>query len=136
MMNDSLNALLTARTLLATIEKQATEVLSSLEIRVTLNELYVLYFLDQADGLPLRINDLSVKLKLSQSATSRMLTRFENTCGVITRKKDEQDKRSVRISLTAHGQDLLAQAQTKLAPVLAEYTPILKGLEEWSKNAR
>lgn len=89
MMNDSLNALLTARTLLATIEKQATEVLSSLETKVTLNELYVLYFLDQADGLPLRINDLSIKLKLSQSATSRMLTRFENTCGVITRKKDE-----------------------------------------------
>lgn len=53
MMNDSLNALLTARTLLATIEKQATEVLSSLETKVTLNELYVLYFLDQADGLPL-----------------------------------------------------------------------------------
>ena len=89
MMNDSLNALLTARTLLATIEKHATEVLSSLETKVTLNELYVLYFLDQADGLPLRINDLSIKLKLSQSATSRMLTRFENTCGVITRKKDE-----------------------------------------------
>lgn len=89
MMNDSLNALLTARTLLATIEKQATEVLSSLETKVTLNELYVLYFLDQADGLPLRINDLSIKLKLSQSATSRILTRFENTCGVITRKKDE-----------------------------------------------
>lgn len=87
MMNDSLNALLTARTLLATIEKQAPEVLSSLETKVTLNELYVLYFLDQADGLPLRINDLSIKLKLSQSATSRMLTRFENTCGVITRKK-------------------------------------------------
>ncbi|MDI9206575.1 hypothetical protein [Ligilactobacillus saerimneri] len=40
-MNDSLNALLTARTLLATIEKQATEVLSSLETKVTLNELYV-----------------------------------------------------------------------------------------------
>ena len=89
MMNDSLNALLTVRTLLATIEKQATEVLSSLETKVTLNELYVLYFLDQADGLPLRINDLSIKLKLSQSATSRMLTRFENMCGVITRKKDE-----------------------------------------------
>ena len=89
MMNDSLNALLTARTLLATIEKQATEVLSSLETKVTLNELYVLYFLYQADGLPLRINDLSIKLKLSQSATSRILTRFENTCGVITRKKDE-----------------------------------------------
>lgn len=89
MMNDSLNALLTVRTLLATIEKQATEVLSSLETKVTLNELYVLYFLDQADGLPLRINDLGIKLKLSQSATSRMLTRFENTCGVITRKKDE-----------------------------------------------
>ncbi|MDI9206576.1 MarR family transcriptional regulator [Ligilactobacillus saerimneri] len=63
----------------------------------------------------MRINDLSIKLKLSQSATSRMLTRFENTCGVITRKKDEQDKRSVRISLTSHGQDLLAQAQAKLA---------------------
>lgn len=85
------------------IDQELTAALQTLVDQISLNEFYVLHFLAQAEGQPLRVNDLSAKLGLSQSATSRMLTRFERTCEVIERQPSSVDKRSVLIHLTPAG---------------------------------
>ncbi len=92
---------------------------------VSLNEFYVLHFLKQNAGLDLRVSDLSQKLGLSLSATSRMLVRFEQTCNVITRTQGQEDKRSIRINLTAEGERVLEEARHQLDLVLANYKGIL-----------
>ena len=88
---------------------------------VTVNEFYVLHFLEQNAGHDLRVSDLSQKLDLSLSATSRMLVRFEQTCNVITRNQGQEDKRSVRINLTAEGENVLSEAKQRIDAVLSKY---------------
>ncbi|WP_276754121.1 MarR family transcriptional regulator [Limosilactobacillus ingluviei] len=74
------------------IDQELTAALQTLVDQISLNEFYVLHFLEQAEGQPLRVNDLSAKLGLSQSATSRMLTRFERTYEVIERQPNSVDR--------------------------------------------
>lgn len=95
--------------------------LSQMVPAVTVNEFYVLHFLEQNAGHDLRVSDLSQKLDLSLSATSRMLVRFEQTCNVITRNHGQEDKRSVRINLTAEGENVLSEAKQRIDAVLSKY---------------
>ena len=58
------------------IKKEMEKALSECEHSVSLNEFYTLYFLNESDHKELCILDLSYKVGLSLSATSRMVKRF------------------------------------------------------------
>lgn len=107
------------------VSSELEEKLGQMTPAVSLNEFYVLHFLKQNAGLDLRVSDLSQKLGLSLSATSRMLVRFEQTCNVITRTQGQEDKRSIRINLTTEGERVLEEARRQLDLVLANYKGIL-----------
>ena len=107
------------------VSTELEERLGQMTPAVSLNEFYVLHFLKQNAGLDLRVSDLSQKLGLSLSATSRMLVRFEQTCNVITRTQGQEDKRSIRINLTTEGERVLEEARRQLDLVLANYKGIL-----------
>lgn len=85
-----------------------------------LNEFYVLYFLNQSQGQSLTVSDLSEKIGLSISATSRMLVKFEESCRVIERKAGE-DKREAQVILTDKGKDLLNEGVSLIEDVLSHY---------------
>lgn len=85
-----------------------------------LNEFYVLYFLNQSQGQSLTVSDLSEKIGLSISATSRMLVKFEESCRVIEQKAGE-DKREVQVILTDKGEDLLNEGVRLIEDVLSHY---------------
>lgn len=88
---------------------------------MTLNEFYSLYYLNETEGNDLRLSDLAEKICLSLSATSRMLARFEDKCGVIERHISTKDKREVKIKLTPEGKERLRNASAKIAKVMANY---------------
>lgn len=73
-------------------------------------------------GVPasLGVTELSQHLGLSQSATSRMLTRFEHQCGVITRTPSATDRRSLEVRLNQEGHELLERTYGVVAQVLRE----------------
>lgn len=85
-----------------------------------LNEFYVLYFLNQSQGQSLTVSDLSEKIGLSISATSRMLVKFEESCREIEQKVGE-DKREVQVILTDKGEDLLNEGVSLIEDVLSHY---------------
>ena len=64
------------------------------------------------------MTDLSTKISLSLSATSRMLAKFENTCGVIERFSSAEDKRGVCIKLTPKGKKYLENTTSIVIDVL------------------
>ena len=67
------------------ISTELEDALSKGEASDNTNEYYSLHYLNETEGNILRMTDLSTKISLSLSATSRMLAKFENTCGVIER---------------------------------------------------
>ena len=91
------------------ISNELEEALSKGEQPITLNE---------TEGNILRMTDLSEKISLSLSATSRMLAKFENTCGVIERFSSAEDKRGVCIRLTPSGKKYLEHATSIVAEIL------------------
>ena len=103
------------------ISAQLENALKECDHPISLNEFYSLFILNETEGKALRMSDLSQRLNLSLSATSRMLARFENTCGVIHRHSSPEDKREVHIRLTPLGQQRLKQALEKLSAVLTNY---------------
>ncbi|MGO3727124.1 MarR family winged helix-turn-helix transcriptional regulator [Staphylococcus carnosus] len=100
---------------------ELSEVLKQINYEITLNEFYVLYFLKKSEGHSLSISELSQKNGLSISATSRMLVKFEQTCGVIKRHPGE-DKRSVIITLTPKGEEYLNESLKSVEAVLQNYS--------------
>lgn len=103
------------------IVNELEAVLSSGSHPLTLNDFYTLYYLNLTEGNILRVSDLSEKIGLSISATSRLLVRFENTCGVIVRQACETDKRESRIRLTELGKQRLAEASQLMATTLEKF---------------
>lgn len=98
------------------LEKELSE-----KSRLTLNEYYVLYFLNQAPKKRMRLNDLQQVIGLSQSAMSRMVTRMEDkNCGVIERHICVDDKRGIYIGLTELGLEKLSSGQKVVEQVLTE----------------
>ena len=100
------------------ISNELEEALSKGEHPITLNEYYSLHYLNETEGNILRMTDLSEKISLSLSATSRMLAKFENTCGVIERFSSAEDKRGVCIRLTPSGKEYLERATNTVAEIL------------------
>lgn len=90
--------------------------------KLTLNEYYVLYFLNKAKNKKMRLNDLQIEIGLSQSAMSRMISRMEDkNCGVIERHICSDDKRGVYISLTQSGINMLEKGQIIVDDVLQDF---------------
>lgn len=75
---------------------------------ISVREFYVLYFLSQANDKKLRLQQLQEMVGLSQSAMSRLVSRFEaKTCGVLQRYICEADRRGVYTSITVKGEEKL-----------------------------
>ena len=100
------------------ISTELEDALSKGEHPITLNEYYSLHYLNETEGNILRMTDLSTKISLSLSATSRMLAKFENTCGVIERFSSAEDKRGVCIKLTPKGRKYLENTTSIVTDVL------------------
>ncbi|MFP7412004.1 MarR family winged helix-turn-helix transcriptional regulator [Priestia filamentosa] len=70
------------------------------------------------------IGDLSSKMYLACSTTTDLIDRMEKT-GLVTRAKDEQDRRIVRVVLLERGkkliEEVIAKRQNYLAEVVCEY---------------
>lgn len=108
------------------LQEDMTQALSQASYVMSLNEYQTLYFLKETEGNKLLISEISEKVGLSISATSRMLVRFEKKCGVIERHTCLEDKRAVEVVLTALGQERLTIAQKAVQPVLEKYQDQLK----------
>lgn len=99
------------------INQELSQALKTIPEAILLDELY---FLNQSQGQSLTVSDLSKKIGLSISATSRMLVKFEESCHVIERKAGE-DKREVQVILTDKGKDLLSEGVSLIEDVLSHY---------------
>lgn len=88
---------------------------------LSLKEFYVLYFLSQEPDQKLKLQDLEEKVGLSQSAVSRLVSKFEaKGCGALERNVCEQDRRIIYTSLTNTGSTKLAAAAATVEKVLTE----------------
>ncbi len=105
-------------------------VANELEVRLqenfqlSLKEFYLLLFLSEAPEKKLRLQQLESMVGLSQSAVSRLVSRFEaKGCGALERKNCDNDRRSIYTSLTAIGQSKVDRARITVSEVLAEAFP-------------
>lgn len=111
------------------LDRQLEQALQELKPGLTLNEFYVLKCLAASTGEMLSVKTISQKIDLSQSATSRLLARFEKSCGVIKRTVSPDDKRRVVIELTPHGKQFLQEGMALIQPILTNYADLLGSLE-------
>ncbi|NJJ38295.1 MarR family winged helix-turn-helix transcriptional regulator [Paenibacillus apii] len=92
--------------------------------RISLKEFYMLLFLSEAPGKKLRLQQLESMVGLSQSAMSRLVSRFEaKGCGAMKRHICEEDRRSVYTSLTPIGQKKVDEAYATFQSVLLDALP-------------
>lgn len=88
---------------------------------LSLNEFYVLLFLFEAPEKKLRLQQLQAMVGLSQSAISRLVSRFEaKGCGAMQRAICENDRRGIYTSLTSIGEDKLHRARSTVLKVLEQ----------------
>ncbi|WP_339316168.1 helix-turn-helix domain-containing protein [Paenibacillus sp. FSL R10-2734] len=79
---------------------------------LSLKEFYLLLFLSEAPEKKLKLQKLESMVGLSQSAVSRLVSRFEaKGCGALERKACDSDRRSIYTSLTQIGENKLVSAQ-------------------------
>ncbi|GGE37519.1 MarR family winged helix-turn-helix transcriptional regulator [Streptococcus himalayensis] len=86
---------------------------------VNLNTYTVCYILKDQPNLELRVTELSQKLGLSTSATSRLATKMEAETGFVRREICEEDNRALYIVLTAEGKQFLEEGELKVHELLA-----------------
>ncbi|AIQ19674.1 MULTISPECIES: MarR family winged helix-turn-helix transcriptional regulator [unclassified Paenibacillus] len=92
--------------------------------QLSLKEFYLLLFLSEAPEKKLKLQQLESMVGLSQSAVSRLVSRFEaKGCNALQRKTCDDDRRSIYTSLTAIGQDKLDRARVTVNEVLAQSFP-------------
>ncbi|GLY54144.1 MarR family transcriptional regulator [Lentzea sp. NBRC 102530] len=102
---------------------------------LSVSEYTVLDVLNRQDGFHLRMNQLSNAVVLSQSATTRLVTRLEDR-GLLARYLCPTDRRGIYTEVTEKGHALLADARPTHDEVLAQSlaeateTPELKPLVE------
>ncbi|MFC3896143.1 MarR family winged helix-turn-helix transcriptional regulator [Lentzea rhizosphaerae] len=102
---------------------------------LSVSEYTVLDVLNRQDGFHLRMNQLSNAVVLSQSATTRLVTRLEDR-GLLARYLCPTDRRGIYTEVTEKGCELLALARPTHDEVLsasleeASGTPELKPLVE------
>ena len=91
---------------------------------LSLKEFYLLYFLSEAPEKKLKLQELESMVGLSQSAVSRLVSRFEaKGCGALQRQACDNDRRSIYTSLTQIGQDKLDKSQVTFKEVLLAAFP-------------
>ncbi|WP_226526974.1 MarR family winged helix-turn-helix transcriptional regulator [Metabacillus niabensis] len=79
--------------------------------QLTLKEFYVLLFLSQAPNKKLKLQQLQNMVGLSQSAMSRLVSRFEaKGCGTLRRHVCVEDRRAIFTALTESGEKKLEEA--------------------------
>ncbi|MFD0712280.1 MarR family winged helix-turn-helix transcriptional regulator [Paenibacillus sp. GCM10027626] len=89
--------------------------------QLSLNEFYMLLFLYEAPDKKLRLQQLESMIGLSQSALSRLVSRFEaKGCGALRRYVCENDRRGVYTSLTPLGVEKLEKALSTFQSVLMQ----------------
>lgn len=92
--------------------------------QLSLKEFYLLLFLSEAPEMKLKLQQLESMVGLSQSAVSRLVSRFEaKGCGALKRHACDDDRRSIYTSLTQIGQDKLEGAQGTFNEILLEVLP-------------
>lgn len=91
---------------------------------LSLKEFYLLLFLSEAPEKKLKLQKLESMVGLSQSAVSRLVSRFEaKGCGALERKACDDDRRSIYTSLTQIGQAKLESAQGTFKETLVAAFP-------------
>ncbi|OAB38715.1 MarR family transcriptional regulator [Paenibacillus macquariensis subsp. defensor] len=92
--------------------------------QLSLKEFYLLLFLYEAPEMKLKLQQLELMVGLSQSAVSRLVSRFEaKGCGALKRHACDDDRRSIYTSLTPIGQDKLNVAKVTVNELLSEALP-------------
>ncbi|MEU0881503.1 MarR family transcriptional regulator [Lentzea sp. NPDC005914] len=86
---------------------------------LSVSEYTVLDVLNRQDGFHLRMNQLSNAVVLSQSATTRLVTRLEER-GLLARYLCPTDRRGIYTEVTEKGHELLALARPTHDEVLSE----------------
>jgi DNA-binding MarR family transcriptional regulator len=111
--------------------------------QLSVNEYCVLHLLSQQDEEHLRMQQLADAVVLSQSATTRLVTRLENR-GLLARYLCPTDRRGIYTEVTEAGRKLLADAtpthdaafQAALADAKKrpELAPIARALEAFPND--
>jgi DNA-binding MarR family transcriptional regulator len=79
--------------------------------QLSLKEFYVLLFLSEVPEKKLKLQQLQSMVGLSQSAMSRLVSRFEaKGCGALKRHICIDDRRAIYTSLTTEGEEKLKKA--------------------------
>ncbi|NGY60576.1 MarR family transcriptional regulator [Lentzea sp. NEAU-D13] len=86
---------------------------------LSVSEYTVLDVLNRQDGFHLRMNQLSNAVVLSQSATTRLVTRLEDR-DLLARYLCPTDRRGIYTEVTEKGHELLALARPTHDEVLSE----------------
>jgi len=87
--------------------------------QLSLNEFYVLLFLAESPEKKLKLQQLQNMVGLSQSAMSRLVSRFEaRDCGALKRHICTDDRRAIFTSLTVEGEEKLKQAMVTFQETL------------------
>jgi DNA-binding MarR family transcriptional regulator len=102
----------------ARIEAHVERVLQK-EHRLSAREYSVLDVLSQQDDFHLRMNQLADMVVLSQSATTRLVTRLEDR-GLLTRYLCTEDRRGIYTEVSEAGRALLEQARPGYQAALRE----------------
>ncbi|MEK3683907.1 MarR family winged helix-turn-helix transcriptional regulator [Paenibacillus sp. FSL R10-2736] len=128
MKNTPANDLITSWLSLSHIQMNVAAALESKLVenyQLSLKEFYVLLFLSEAPEKKLKLQQLESMVGLSQSAVSRLVSRFEaKGCGALERKVCDDDRRSIYTSLTDIGQNKVDRAQVTVNEVLQEAFPV------------
>jgi len=92
--------------------------------QLSLKEFYLLLFLYEAPDMKLKLQQLESMVGLSQSAVSRLVSRFEaKGCGALKRHACDDDRRSIYTSLTQIGQDKINLSKVTFNEILSEALP-------------
>ena len=90
-------------------------------------DLRAIQVLDALAGAPVRVKDLSAALGLSSAATTALVDRLE-TAGLVGRRPDAKDRRSVTVSLQPRarviGQQLLEPWSARIDRSLVGLDPV------------
>lgn len=91
---------------------------------LSIKEFYLLLFLSEAPEKKLKLQKLESMVGLSQSAVSRLVSRFEaKGCGALERRACDHDRRSIYTALTSIGEDKLNRAQETFKETLMDAFP-------------
>ncbi|GAA3665478.1 DNA-binding MarR family transcriptional regulator [Lentzea atacamensis] len=96
---------------------------------LSVSEYTVLDVLNRQDGFHLRMNQLSNAVVLSQSATTRLVTRLEDR-GLLARYLCPTDRRGIYTEVTEKGHELLALARPTHDQALAASLEEAEGIPE------